>query len=842
MKKLYVIICLSLAALVLWSCDDMLDASNDARYDNLPSMNCTLRLRVGDLIVNNGVSTRASEPSETKEAITENEKKVHNLWVFQFVNDGSKLLTAEYYNISNQSELSNLPVVLKAVGESSTILVVTNTNDRNWMKGKTINSIEDLKALSIGEPRPISASDLNDEIFAIPMQGQVADVKTTMTTVITVPVELMYAKLKIKVNLKKAVGASLYNVNITNIPWNCTLNSRSCADGADHQTEEEKAAPYPDETQWVTRSFTPMSAQSADGSDADGASEADQYLEYGDYVIYVPENIQGENSNPSTSPLEKGKDAPQKALAISTTIKKNNSTDESQFVVYPGGNNYNNFNIKRNRVYRVTVTLKSFKETTERKPSSNCFVVEPGNLLSFEPYYRKETGGGYHFSDYLSTEKPETTIKSVKILWQTKDCIGDNTDGKLVYLGDEDNSGTIPSKQKIYVKANQEGNALIAAYNASNEIIWSWHIWVTKNDPGNIGNAVVYTTYDWDNNGINSDVRVPRYGIMPCNLGALSEEYPTTLAAANRCHGMLYQWGRKDPFPAIQKMDEHYGALIYDYTSEMIGKYYGNDNTTEVGMTADDDNDQLFHSVAGLTIQNSPTIYNNPVGYTINHPTVFMCGTERCNPKDIYKDHDAQYVSHIKDYLWQGDWNPQHDDKLWGAEEPKDDGSMKKLQVAFARIWNTTDPKDKYEAFGLSIFDNYGPEKTIFDPCPAGWRVSSGDLWLGFTQSGNNPKVMDDVNYDPSHSASWGMSMYMRAFRQGPTSYFPCQGLRFGDGTVGRANRCGNYHNATPDLNNHVNIVHIHNDIGFFHNIEYEYYQMFVKSSGCPVRCVRESL
>lgn len=867
MKKVYTIICVSLATLLLWSCDDILGTSEDSRYDNLPSVNCTLRLGVCNLVASNASASRASVPEEgfdSDASITEKEKKVHNLWIFQFANGGQKLLTCGYYPVLGEGELLNVPVVLKAVNENTTILVVTNTNDPNWMKGKNINTIDELKALSIGEPRPVLASDLDEDVFAIPMEGQLDDVNTTTQTDITVPVKLMYAKLNIKVKILESVDASLYNVNVTNIPWNCTLNTRSCDDGDAYSEEEKVAATYPEETPWITRSFTPTEAPSTEG---DGSTAGtNKYKVYGDYVIYVPENIQGENGDASTTPNKKADNHPEQALAITTSIKKNNTTDESQFVVYPGGNRHNNFNVKRNRIYNVTVTLNSFNETTVRKPSSNCFVVEPGNLLSFEPYYRTETGGGYKYTDYVNSHVNATKISSVKILWQTKDCIGDNTDGSLVYLGpedtnvkDPDGSGTSDldciSKQKIYVKAQKEGNALIAAYNDNGKILWSWHIWVAKNDPGNIGNAVVYTTYAWDKNGVDASVRIPRYGIMPCNLGALCSDFPVAVEEANRCHGMLYQWGRKDPFPPITKMDDHVGAMIYDYTAEpqpsynsmvtVMDTYYGNDNETPVGMTADADETKLFHSVTSDDIQQNAANSISPFVYAIQNPTVFMCGTKRCNPKDIYVTNDAEYVSKLDNYAWEGDWTPVHDDKLWGAKTPEKDADMNWLQVAYARIWHTSNPADSYEGFGLYIFDNYveGKEgKTIFDPCPEGWRVSPGDLWLEFTQSGNNPKSVDDINYDAAHSASYGMSMYMRAFRQGPTSYFPCQGLRFGDGTIGRANRCGNYHNATPDLGNHVNIVHIHNDIGFFHNFEYEYYQLFVKSAGCPVRCVRETL
>ena len=44
-------------------------------------------------------------------------------------------------------------------------------------------------------------------------------------------------------------------------------------------------------------------------------------------------------------------------------------------------------------------------------PSSNCFVVKPGQLLSFLPYYRVETGGGYSFTNYLNADGKDETKK-----------------------------------------------------------------------------------------------------------------------------------------------------------------------------------------------------------------------------------------------------------------------------------------------------------------------------------------------------------------------------------------------------------------------------------------------
>ena len=38
------------------------------------------------------------------------------------------------------------------------------------------------------------------------------------------------------------------------------------------------------------------------------------------------------------------------------------------------------------------MTLTVTGEKGQNNPSSNCFVVKPDRFLSFEPYYRVETG------------------------------------------------------------------------------------------------------------------------------------------------------------------------------------------------------------------------------------------------------------------------------------------------------------------------------------------------------------------------------------------------------------------------------------------------------------------
>ena len=77
------------------------------------------------------------------------------------------------------------------------------------------------------------------------------------------------------------------------------------------------------------------------------------------------------------------------------------------------------------------------------------------------------------------------------------------------------------------------GNALVAAKDAAGKILWSWHIWVpaTPIVTANFGGIM----------GVD---------LMDRNLGALVAAEATSAEVSPTSYGMLYQWGRKDPFTA----------------------------------------------------------------------------------------------------------------------------------------------------------------------------------------------------------------------------------------------------------------------------------------------------
>lgn len=784
-----------LTVIAMSSCYEELKPSPDGtdvvELDESELKDATLDLSVKEFVVDTKIGTRKPDPSLTPEVETEEEKAIHNIWVFQYDAVSKKLLLKpRYYTIEDQAILKNLPVLLRPDTGNSIVYVVANTEDSAWAAGdkwQDFNTLEQLQKQILSKPQPIQLN--NKDVVSIPMSGASIEVKVTAGSTVTVPVTRMYAKIKIKVNIK-VDELSLVYITVGGIPEYCQVKTL-----IGDTWNESEAVEYPDNVMFISRSFT------ADEKDEDGWT-----------TIYVPENIQGENGNHETS--DKSDDVPANAVLINAGTQ-HNSDPVHDYTVYPGGNNYNNFNIKRNNVYRVVININAISE--QNKPSSNCFIVKPGKSLSFEPYHRVETGGGYDIATYLNPDDEDLRIARVGIIWQTKDCIGDNTDedNPLVWLGE--GSG---KHRKIYVRTNKEGNALIAAYNKDGRILWSWHIWVTDNEPDNLGKAIVYTTYPWDENGIYSDRRVSGYAVMSCNLGALSDIQSGTASDGtlmrypddrSKAFGLLYQWGRKDPFPPLRRRSNP----AIDYSDNTTDIHYDNSNSQEVHKTSSEDNSYLFHSVIGKNLSEPA------VEYAIANPTVFIAGTNKVNQ-------GSAYVSNKTNYFNNGDWCPpgQSDNELWGGEDPNNPG-MKGFII---------DAKEE-----VHIYDNYGV-KSIFDPCPRGWRVAPGELWLGFSKTGFNPESDDEINFKKEGSSgTYGMNMYMRDWRSNEVSYFPTQGTRVGDGMGIRVGDCGNYHNATTDINNRVNILHIHNTYTLFHIFEYQYYMYYVKSVAGPIRCVRDT-
>ena len=80
------------------------------------------------------------------------------------------------------------------------------------------------------------------------------------------------------------------------------------------------------------------------------------------------------------------------------------------------------------------------------------------------------------------------------------------------------------------------GNALIAAKDVNDKIIWSWHIWVPASAITTNQYALAITP------------------LMDRNLGALVPATAASSVVDVQSLGLAYEWGRKDPFPGPKAM------------------------------------------------------------------------------------------------------------------------------------------------------------------------------------------------------------------------------------------------------------------------------------------------
>ena len=101
------------------------------------------------------------------------------------------------------------------------------------------------------------------------------------------------------------------------------------------------------------------------------------------------------------------------------------------------------------------------------------------------------------------------------------------------------------------------GNAIVAAFDVNNNILWSWHLWLTD-EPSNIkfGPRNFSETYKETESSESVTINSTKtYYAMDRNLGStflpqssddVTNEKTNNVLAS---YGMYYQWGRKDPFP-----------------------------------------------------------------------------------------------------------------------------------------------------------------------------------------------------------------------------------------------------------------------------------------------------
>lgn len=336
--------------------------------------------------------------------------------------------------------------------------------------------------------------------------------------------------------------------------------------------------------------------------------------------------------------------------------------------------------------YVVAGNIK--KEITVRQPqppTANCYVRDNGEYELIVTIKGNGNDGIMPEGADIVPGNGDASITPDKIgiIWETKaglvklkDPLGevhDNTAGTLTLVDYNKTTNSIKyvvNTTGATIGGAVGGNALIGAFKNTAaedatpvyEVIWSWHIWVSPDLIDSTTQIVKEAAVEkWTLND---------YDVLDRNLGALANrpiESQTGNTKSVASMGLLYQWGRKDPF---------------------IGAAYSNDNFTGDGLL---DVIHYYEDWNAVRITDNSTAINT----TIAHPTRMIYGGTNNNPT--------------------------------GLSSMAENGGF---------LWGTNN--------GLSTTVKDLGSKTIYDPCPVGYRVPPVDAF-----------VFKSPRLEPNNAGNW---------------------------------------------------------------------------------------
>ena len=327
--------------------------------------------------------------------------------------------------------------------------------------------------------------------------------------------------------------------------------------------------------------------------------------------------------------------------------------------------------------------------------------------------------------------------------------------------------GTI-TNNSLPVTVVGNGNAVVAIKDASDHILWSYHIWVPSETP---------STKDYP---VTNSFET--YKIMNMPLGATKS---VTAASSDADKilgaGLYYQWGRKDPMGRN-------GAVTTNSNSILVVKDGSNNDLTltssaniwfDSGKT--NSLEDAYNTYASSASDPVKTVTRYMIDYTIANPSMFIMTDKTPN-----------------------DWAGTNDNNLWGNFHTGDYPKQSKVY------------------------------KSIFDPCPEGYRVAPKDTWVNFTSTHDN--VSNDASkYNVSGSFSKGWTFYLDGWQTGShTAFYLASGVRNRtSGALGSVGSSGFYWSSAPHGST----------IAGYLRFNASYLSPLVnldRTFGVPVRCVKE--
>lgn len=301
--------------------------------------------------------------------------------------------------------------------------------------------------------------------------------------------------------------------------------------------------------------------------------------------------------------------------------------------------------IKRSTIIKsgALAYVESVSVDLSIRGTSNCYVVPGAGMYSFDASVIGNGSYGIISGASFHTEDPKITPTSVEVLWESTGAGIEASKGKLL------TSVSLIDGRIHFVSTGVEGNALVAVKDSNGTILWSWHLW--------------FTDTPQDQLYVNS---VGTFTVQDRNLGATKadagsgDEYKDS-------HGLLYQWGRKDPFK-VDKFTYLTWKKTSSYSVEDIIK-----QPTSLSVAK-----STYSSSANWTSQNiidfwsesGKTIYDPcPVGYRVASSGVWTDFGDVSKLDNSY-EHGLKVKYNESEYAWYAytSYHEEWENRLNNAE------------------------------------------------------------------------------------------------------------------------------------------------------------------------------
>lgn len=239
---------------------------------------------------------------------------------------------------------------------------------------------------------------------------------------------------------------------------------------------------------------------------------------------------------------------------------------------------------------------------------------------------------------------------------------------------------------KVNKENLQQGNAVIAVRDANQDIIWSWHIWITEHwaEKGTLkltNDVVALPTYD------SGMVAGNEFYVAPRNLGWCDPKNIWYLKRAGIIEFVQEKSGKTTNLPIEQR-------------EKKIEYWIGNNTYYQFGRK---------DPMVGFMNSSHVVKYNfgtYPYGLQ-NQPVDIQSGIKQPNILFVGAEHNAK----------NNDWISTHYQNLWNN----------------ADVFSTTSP-----ASNNKINYHYSGVKTVYDPCPVGYMVPPVGFFKYITNANGN--------------------------------------------------------------------------------------------------------